>query len=89
MIVEEAKDAHLRGCTLEQDSVQYATEENDGDPYERARVKVPKSGWALKKFPGVYAWTQEYNDDASAGWNKDLVVLEKGEPIPTIKKYNV
>ena len=41
---EEAKDAHLRGCTFEQDSVQYATEANDGDPYERARVRVPKSG---------------------------------------------
>ena len=43
----------------------------------------------MKKFPGVYAWTEEYNNDATAGWNKDLVILEKGEPIPTIKKYNV
>ena len=43
----------------------------------------------MKKFPGVYAWTEEYNNDATAGWNTDLVVLEKGEPIPTIKKYNV
>ena len=43
----------------------------------------------MKKFPAVYAWNEEYNNDASAGWNKDLVILEKGEPIPTIKKYNV
>ena len=43
----------------------------------------------MKKFPGVYQWTEEYNNDATAGWNKDLVILEKGEPIPTIKKYNV
>ena len=43
----------------------------------------------MKKFPGVYQWFEEYNDDATAGWNKDLVILEKGEPIPTIKKYNV
>ena len=42
----------------------------------------------MKKFPGVYAWVEEYNA-GSQNWDTNLVVLERGEPIPVIKKYNV
>ena len=41
---QTALAADLRDCDLEQDSVQYATEVDDGATYERARVRVPKSG---------------------------------------------
>ena len=41
---QTALAADLRDCDLEKDSVQYATEADDGAPYERARVRVPKSG---------------------------------------------
>ena len=85
-----AKD--LRDCEIfgtgDEASTNYALASDDGASYERARVRVPKSGWALKKFPGVYAWVHEYENE-SPGWDTNLVIIERGEPIPVIKKYNV
>ena len=41
---QTANAADLRECDLEVASVQYAAEVDDGATYERARVRVPKSG---------------------------------------------
>ena len=42
----------------------------------------------MKKFPGVKAWSDEY-DENTVGWDTNLVVKETGEPIPIAKIYDV
>ena len=41
---QEAFAVDLRDCTLEVDGVEYAAEVDEGIEYQRARVRVPKSG---------------------------------------------
>ena len=42
----------------------------------RARLRVPKSGWALKKFPGVKAWVNANKDT----YDPTELIVERNEP---------
>ena len=53
--------------------------------FTRVRARVPRSGWALKRFPGVRDWV----DIKQAKYDEKFVRLEKIEPIPKLLVYKV
>ena len=57
--------------------------------YARVRINLPKSGWAMKRFPGVKAWLKESYD--AGHWDKNLVIVSRisTQSLPEIVYYDV
>ena len=66
---QNANPIDLRDCELTgADGSVNGEEVNVGDVSKRARVRVPKSGWALKKFDGVKEWIDSYTTNTDDHW---------------------
>lgn len=95
---QEALPADLRECSAEDvDATLAATatitnkqdaEGADEAAYTRFRMRVPQSGWALKRFPGVKEWVNRVYTD-TAVIDQSYLVIERTEPIPEVLVYDV
>ena len=68
-------DAAITGANKQTDG------SNDDADIKKFVVKIPTSGWALKRFSGVKGWVNNQSND-EAKVDKVFVTVEKGTPTP-------